>query len=73
VGTVGLAYLFLFIMILGVAGIAVALVIAAWNIWKKARFKILAIIPLLLVIPCAVVVFYLLEIVWREPPWGFHF
>lgn len=36
----GLAYLFLFIMILGVAGIAVALVIAAWNIWKKARFKI---------------------------------
>lgn len=69
----GLAYLFLFIMILGAAGIAVALVIAAWNIWKKARFKILAIIPLLLVTPCAVVVFYLLEIVWREPPWGFHF
>ena len=69
----GLAYLFLFIMILGVAGIAVALVIAAWNIWKKARLKILAIIPLLLVIPCAVVVFYLLEIVWREPPCGFHF
>lgn len=69
----GLGYFFIFTMILGAAGIAVALVIAAWNIWKKARFKILAIIPLLLVIPCAVVVFYLLEIVWREPPWGFHF
>lgn len=70
---VGLAYLFLFVMILGAAGIAVALVIAAWNIWKKARFKFLAIIPLLLAVPCAVVTFYLLAIVWREPPWGFHF
>ena len=69
----GLAYLFLFVMILGAAGIAVALVIAAWNIWKKARFKILAILPLLLAVLCAVVVFYLLAIVWREPPWGFHF
>ena len=72
-GTVGLAYLFLFIMILGAVGIAVALVIVAWNIWKKARFKILAIIPLLLAVPCAVVAFYLLAIVWKEPPWGFHF
>ena len=69
----GLAYLILFIIILEAAEIAVALVIAAWIIWKKARFKILVIIPLLLVIPCAVVAFYLLAIVWREPPWGFHF
>ena len=69
----GLAYLFLFIMILGGGGVAVALVIVAWNIWKKARFKILAILPLLLAVLCAVVVFYLLAIVWREPPWGFHF
>lgn len=69
----GLAYLFLFVMILGAAGIAVALLIAAWEIWKKARFKILAIIPLLLAGLCAVVAFYLLAIVWREPPWRFHF
>ena len=71
--TVGLAYFFLFIMILGATGVDVALVIAAWIIWKKARFKILIIIPLLLAVPCAVVAFYLLAIVWREPPWGFHF
>lgn len=36
----GLAYFFLFIMILGAAGIAVTLLIAAWEIWKKVRFKI---------------------------------
>ena len=71
--TVGLAYFFLFIMILGATGVDVALVIAAWIIWKKARFKILIIIPLLLAVPCAVVAFYLLAIVWREPPWGFYF
>ena len=72
-GTVGLAYLFLFIMALGAAGTAAALLTAAWNIWKKARFKFLEIIPLLLAVPCAVVAFYLLAIVWKEPPWGFHF
>lgn len=69
----GLAYLFLFIMILGATGAAVALLVAAWKIWKKSRFKIFAIIPMLLVVPCAVVAFYLLAIVWREPPWRFHF
>ena len=69
----GLAYLFLFIMILGATGAAVALLVAAWKIWKKSRFKIFAIIPMLLVVPCAVVAFYLLAIVWREPPWGVHF
>ena len=69
----GLSYLFLFIMILGATGAAVALLVAAWKIWKKSRFKIFAIIPMLLAVPCAVAAFYLLEIVWREPPWGFHF
>lgn len=69
----GLAYLFLFIMILGATGAAVALLVAAWKIWKKSRFKIFAIIPMLLAVPCAVVAFYLLAIVWREPPWRFHF
>lgn len=68
VGVVGLAYLFLFIMVFGAAGMAAAFVIAAWYIWKKARFKILATIPLLLAVPCAVAAFYLLSIVWREPP-----
>ena len=36
----GLAYFFLFIMILGAAGAAVALLVLAWIIWKKSRFKI---------------------------------
>ena len=40
----GLAYFSIFIVILGAAGIAVVLLKAAWEIWKKARFKILAII-----------------------------
>ena len=69
----GLAYLFLFIMILGAIGAAFALLVAAWKIWKKSRLKIFAIIPVLLAVPCVVVAFYLLAIVWREPPWGFHF
>ena len=43
----GLAYFFLFIMILGAAGAAVALLVLAWIIWKKSRFKIFAIIPVL--------------------------
>ena len=67
----GLAYFFLFIMILGTAGTAVTLLVLAWIIWKKSRFKIFAIIPVLLAVPCAVAAFYLLAIVWREPPWGF--
>lgn len=71
--TVGLAYLFLFIMIFGTAGMAAVFVIAAWYIWKKAHFKILAIIPLFLAVPCTAAACYLLAIVWREPPWGFHF
>ena len=69
----GLAYLFLFIMMLGATGAAVVLLVTAWKIWKKSRFKIFAIIPVLLVVPCVVVAFYLLAIVWREPPWGVHF
>ena len=44
----GLAYFSIFVTILGAAGIAVVLLKAAWEIWKKARFKILAMIPLLL-------------------------
>lgn len=52
---------------------AAVFAIAAWNIWKKARFKILAVIPLFLAVPCAAAACYLLAIVWREPPWGFHF
>ena len=67
----GLAYFFLFIMILGAAGAAVALLVLAWIIWKKSGFKIFSVIPVLLAVPCAVAAFYLLAIVWREPPWGF--
>ena len=46
--TVGLAYFSIFIGILGAAAIAVVLLKAAWGIWKKARLKFLALIPLLL-------------------------
>lgn len=62
----GLAYFFLFLTIFGAAGIAVVLLKAAWGIWKKARFKILAIIPLLLGGFCAFVALYFLAIIWRE-------
>lgn len=64
----GLAYFFLFGMILGAIGAAVLLLRAAWEVWKKHRLKVLAVFPLLLA-----VAFYLLMIVWREPPWRFHF
>ena len=50
----GLAYFFLFIMILGTAGTAVTLLVLAWIIWKKSRFKIFSVIPMLLAVPCAV-------------------
>lgn len=69
----GLAYIFLLIMILGATGAAVAFLVAAWKIWKKSRLKIFAIIPVLLAVPCVVAAFYFMAIVWREPPWGFHF
>jgi len=56
-------------MIFGAVGIAIVLLKAAWGIWEKARFKILAIIPLLLGGFCAVAAFYFLAIIWRE---GFY-
>ena len=40
---------------------------------EKISFKIFSVIPVLLAVPCAAAAFYLLAIVWREPPWGFHF
>lgn len=69
----GLAYLFLFGMILGAIGAAALLLKTAWEAWKKPRQKALAVIPLLLAAACAAAALYLLMIAWREPPWGFHF
>lgn len=65
----GLAYFFIFIIIFGGAGIAVVLLKVTWEIWKKARFKIWAIIPLLLGSFCAFVALYFLAIILRE---GFY-
>ena len=65
----GLAYFFIFFTVLGAAGIAVVLLKAAWEIWKKARFKFLALIPLLLGGFCAFVALYFLAIILRE---GFY-
>lgn len=65
----GLAYFVVFLTIFGAVGIAVVLLKLAWRIWKKARFKMMAIIPLLLGGFCAVVAFYFLAIIWRE---GFY-
>jgi len=67
---VGLAYFFLLLMIFGAAGIAIVLLKLAWRIWKKARLKVLAVIPLLLGGFCAFVALYSLAIIWRE---GFYF
>lgn len=68
----GLGYFFLFITILWAAGIAAVLLKAAWELWKKPRLKPLAVISLLLAGLCAAAALYLLAIIWREPPWGFH-
>ena len=67
----GLAYFSILIGILGLAGIAVVLLKAAWGIWKKARFKILAIIPLLLGGISTFFVFYFLAIILREGIYSF--
>jgi len=56
-------------MILGAAVIAIVLLKAAWGIWKTARLKIWAMIPLLLGGFCAAVALYFLAIIWRE---GFY-
>lgn len=69
VETVGLAYFFVFLIILGAAGIAVVLLKAAWGIWKKWQFKILAIIPLLVGVFCAFIALYFLAVILRE---GFY-
>lgn len=65
----GLAYFSVFLLIFGAAWIAFVLLKLAWRIWKKAQFKILAIIPLLLGAFCAFVALYSLAIIWRE---GFY-
>ena len=62
----GLAYFSIFIVILGLAGIAVVLLKAAWGIWKKARFNILAIIPLLLGGISTFFALYFLAIILKE-------
>ena len=67
----GLAYFSIFIVILGAAGIAVVLLKAAWGIWKKARFKILAIIPLLLGGISTFFALYFLAIILREGIYSF--
>lgn len=69
----GLAYLFLFGMILGAIGVAVLLLKTAWEVWKRPSLKVLAVIPLLLAAACFAADFYLLMIVWHEPPWRLLF
>ena len=67
----GLAYFSIFVTILGAAGIAVVLLKAAWGIWKKARFNILAIIPLLLGGISAFYALYFLAIILKEGIYSF--
>jgi len=56
-------------MIFGAAGIAIVLLKAAWGIWKTARLKILAMIPLLLGGFCAATAVYFLAVIWGK---GFY-
>lgn len=65
--TMGLAYFFLFIMLIGAVCAAIALLTAALYVWKKAHYKILALITAGLAGYCAVKAFDLLVIVWRAP------
>ena len=69
----GLGYLLVLGMALGAAGLGAFLVWTAWGLWKRSRWKLLAVFPLLLAGVCARGAFVLLMIFWREPPWGFHF
>ena len=69
----GLGYVLVLGMALGGFGMAVTLWGAAREMWKKSRWRILAAVPLLLGVLCAGMACYLLGIIWREPPWSFHF
>ncbi len=69
----GLAYFILFGMILGAVALAIISLKAAWEIWKGSQWKVMAVFPVLLAVLCFGVAFYLIAIIWKEPPWGFHF
>ncbi len=69
----GLAY---FCILLGIAIAGIfggALLVAALVVWKKAARKWLALLPLLMSIPCIYTALGLLVLFLREPPWRFHF
>lgn len=69
----GLAYFFIFLTMFGAGALAVMLLLAAWKLWKGPKWRALAVLPLLLAVPCGIVAVYLAALAWREPPWGFHF
>lgn len=69
----GLAYVMLFIMILGGGALAALFFKAAREIWERSRWPFLAAVPLILAALCAAGALYVLAIVWREPPWRFRF
>lgn len=69
----GLAYFFLFLMIIGGAAGAVVLLKMAREVWSGPRWRWLAIVPLGLGLLCAAAALSVLYIVWREPPWRFNF
>lgn len=68
----GLAYFFLFFMLLGSASLAAVLLTAAWKMRRNAHWAALTVLWVLggLFVAAAL---YLLAILWREPPWRFHF
>lgn len=66
----GLAYFFLFVTILGSGALAVILLKTAWKIWNNQKWRALAVIPLLMAIPCGLWAIYIVAVIWRE---GFYF
>ena len=69
----GLGYFLILVMIAGAAGGAVFLLLLARNIWKRSRYRALALFPLLAAGPCAAMAVWLLALFLREPPWSYHF
>lgn len=67
----GLGYFCIFLMIVWAGSLAVVLLIAAWKLWNNPKRKALAVLPLLLALPCGYAAIYLVAIILREGIYSF--
>lgn len=66
-------YLMLLLLLAGLSGSAGVLWKLGWSLWKTPRRRVAAVLLLLLALLAAAAALYFLKILWREPPWRFHF